>query len=453
MLSNEDGSSYFPGRALDLQRKARQKEIQGVFRSFLLSALLTLPFLVQMCSRLLGSSIALPFFLQAVLAAIIQFGSGWRFYQASYQALKKKKSNMGLLIALGTTAAYLLSLINWLGHLSPHVYFDSGAIIITFTLLGKWLELLSEAKTPAPLEKLLQQLPTAAWLVGLEHMIEKAHYFKTPVQSPADQASVYYLPAIVLISAFTWLFWAIAGQGMAGLLNAASVLFIACPCALGLAAPVVILTATGIGSRYGILFKQGAAFVRASRLTHIFLDKIRILIQDEPMQETIEEVLAELKQRNIELIIVPDLGDKRAELGLLEKIALMHKVKQAGNVVGMAGGSVDDLELFCQADVSFSHGMNDNLALEAASDIVIARENLLNIVDAIDLARAAMHKIRQNVFFALIYNILTLPLAAMGLLNPFIVAGTITMSLISVIANALFLSHSVHLSKPISGHQ
>ena len=249
---------------------------------------------------------------------------------------------------------------------------------------------------------------------------------------------------------------------MAGLLNAASVLFIACPCALGLAAPVVILAATGIGSRYGILFKQGAAFVRASRLTHIFLDKIGILIQVEPMQETIEEVLAELKQRNIELMIVMDsstlskqidLGDRGAELGLQEKIALMHKVKQAGNVVGMVGGSVDDLELFCQADVSFSLGMNNSLALEAASDIVIARENILNIVDAIDLARAAMHKLKQNVFFALIYNILTLPLAAMGLLNPFIVAGTITMSLISVIANALFLSHSVHLSKPISGHQ
>ncbi|MGG2382955.1 heavy metal translocating P-type ATPase, partial [Salmonella enterica] len=85
----------------------------------------------------------LPGWVELVLASIVQFWLGWRFYVAAFKAVRAGAGNMDLLVALGTTAAWGLSV--WLlltahpGH-RPHLYFEASAVLITFVLLGKWLE-------------------------------------------------------------------------------------------------------------------------------------------------------------------------------------------------------------------------------------------------------------------------------------------------------------------------
>ncbi|AYR23759.1 heavy metal translocating P-type ATPase [Herbaspirillum rubrisubalbicans] len=113
-----------------------------------LSAALSLPLVLPMLLAPLGVTWSLPPLWQWLLATPVQFWLGWRFYYAGWGALRARSGNMDLLVALGTSAAYGLSLWQWLtmpamsGHemVMPHLYFESSAVVITLVLLGKWLE-------------------------------------------------------------------------------------------------------------------------------------------------------------------------------------------------------------------------------------------------------------------------------------------------------------------------
>lgn len=113
-----------------------------------LSAALSLPLVLPMLLAPLGVHWSLPPLWQWLLATPVQFWLGWRFYHAGWGALRARSGNMDLLVALGTSAAYGLSLWQWLtlptmpGHemAMPHLYFESSAVVITLVLLGKWLE-------------------------------------------------------------------------------------------------------------------------------------------------------------------------------------------------------------------------------------------------------------------------------------------------------------------------
>jgi Cu+-exporting ATPase len=107
------------------------------------SAILTLPLLVPMALDPFGIHWALPGWLQLALATPVQFVFGARFYRAGWKALLARTGNMDLLVAIGTSAAYALSvylLIRHAEHGMPHLYFEAGAAVITLVLLGKWLE-------------------------------------------------------------------------------------------------------------------------------------------------------------------------------------------------------------------------------------------------------------------------------------------------------------------------
>ena len=120
-----------------------------------LSAVLTVPLLLPMIGMLFGRDLMLPGWVQCALATPIQFWLGSRFYRAGWHALKAGSGNMDLLVAIGTSAAYGLSVYLMLQHGShTHLYFESSAVVITLVLLGKWLEARAKQQTVAALHAL-----------------------------------------------------------------------------------------------------------------------------------------------------------------------------------------------------------------------------------------------------------------------------------------------------------
>ena len=121
-----------------------------------------------------------------------------------------------------------------------------------------------------------------------------------------------------------------------------------------------------------------------------------------------------------------------------DKAARVRDMQAAGRVVGMAGDGVNDAPALAAADVSFAVATGSDVAIHAA-DVTLMRSDPRSVADAIDLSRRTLAKIRQNLFFAFVYNVLGIPLAALGMLNPVIAGAAMAMSSVSVVTNSLLL--------------
>ncbi len=132
------------------------------------------------------------------------------------------------------------------------------------------------------------------------------------------------------------------------------------------------------------------------------------------------------------------ISEFRAEVLPQHKAEHVLSFKAQGQLVGMVGDGINDAPALAAADVSFAMQSGSDIAIEAA-DITLMHNDLMSVVDAIDLSRVALAKIRQNLFFAFVYNILGIPLAALGMLNPVIAGAAMAMSSVSVVSNALLL--------------
>ena len=170
------------------------------------------------------------------------------------------------------------------------------------------------------------------------------------------------------------------------------------------------------------------------------------------LRPTSAEAVARLKRMGIELIMLTgdheataratasQLGIERVLAQVLpeQKSAEVVRLKGEGRVVGMVGDGINDAPALAAADVSFAMGAGTDVAMETA-DITLMRNDLNCVADAISLSRATLAKIRQNLFFAFFYNVLGIPLAAWGLLNPVVAGAAMAMSSVSVVSNALLL--------------
>jgi len=649
------GFDAHPLRDFAAEKQARSAAYRGEQIQFAISLALTLPLILQMLLMFAGYHGMLPGWLQWLLATPVQFWIGRRFYSGAWSSLKSGGSNMDVLVALGTSAAYLLSCAVLLFSLDQPLYFEASATLITLILLGKLLEARAKGKASNALEALINLQPKLAHverdgiiqelavefmlvedvflvrpgesvpvdgvvlegsssideamltgeslpqlkqpgekiyaatlngqgllkcralavgahtqLAAIIRLVEQAQGSKAAIQRLADQISAVFVPVVLVIALLTFAaWWLLGGNFTTALINAVSVLVIACPCALGLATPTAIVVATGRAAQAGILVKDAAALERAHKLSVLVVDKTGTLTEGKPAVTDLlplsavsaedllqkaamlaqgsthplsralldhakalqigllqangmveaagqglsanidgkhyllgspafamsagividQQLIAGLQQQGKTVLalagdtvllgyialadrlrassraavaqltamgvrVVMLSGDNRAtaqaiavQAGITEfraevlpqdKAAQVQSFKADHCLIGMAGDGINDAPALAAADVSFAMKSGSDIAIEAA-DITLMRNDLASVADAISLSRATLKKIRQNLFFAFAYNVLGIPLAMLGMLDPVIAGAAMALSSVTVVSNALLL--------------
>ncbi|RVA28921.1 heavy metal translocating P-type ATPase, partial [Mesorhizobium sp. M7D.F.Ca.US.004.03.1.1] len=418
-------------------------------------------------------------------------------------------------------------------------------------------------------------------LARIVELVAKAQRSRAPIQGLADRVSFYFVPAVVLVAIAAFIAWAVFGPEPSlifAIVSAVSVLIIACPCALGLATPMSIMTATGRGAHAGVLIKEAAALERFASVDTLIVDKTGTLTEGrpkltdvvaangfsddellalaaglekgsehplaeaivdgagtrglkineasgfeavtgkgvsgsvsgkkialgnaammadlgidttpisakaealqvegktamfvvvdkklaglvavaDPVKATTAEAIRALHDSGLRIImatgdnertaraIARSLGIDEVRAGLLpeQKAALVDELRATGKGVAMAGDGVNDAPALAAADVGIAMGTGADVAVESAG-ITLVKGDLNGIVRARTLAQATIRNIRQNLFFAFLYNVLGVPVAAGvlypltgTLLSPMLAAAAMSLSSVSVIANALRL--------------
>jgi len=636
-----------------------------------LAAVLSLPLVIAMVAEWLGWQGQLSGWLQWTLATPVQFWLGWRFYKAGWYALKAGAGNMDLLVAIGTSAAYGLSVYLLFspshGAGAHHLYFESSTIVITLVLFGKWLEGRAKSQTTEAIRALNTLRPEFATVVkngqpelvsialvkvgdlvlvkpgeriavdgtvqsgdsqvdeslitgeslpvskkigdkvtggamngeglltiitnavGTEtvlarivRLVESAQAKKAPIQRLVDKVSAVFVPVVLVIATLTLIVWGLLnGNWEAAIINAVSVLVIACPCALGLATPAAIMVGTGVAAQHGILIKDAEALELAHAIKTVAFDKTGTLTEGHPklitmqssakdsdaqatdqllilaaslqagsehplakavtnaanakdlplqvtqnlqalagkgvvgevgvqrlyfgstrlmndlkvnlskfkddallleqegrsiswlaqardldhfapkllgmfafgdaIKPTAHQAIDDLERLGIKTVLIS--GDNQGsassvanQLGISEfyaqvlpgeKASIVTQLKQDG-LVAMVGDGLNDAPALAVADVGIAMSSGTDVAMHT-SGITLMRGDPALVAHAIDISKRTYQKIRQNLFWAFIYNVVGIPLAAMGILSPVLAGAAMALSSVSVISNALLL--------------
>lgn len=171
LMSAVDKAGYHAVKMTDQQTHAKDTEKQASFWPIVVSILFAIPFVLPMLLDPFGFHLMMPAWLQFILASIVQFGLGAKFYRSGFSALKAFTGNMDLLVAIGTSAAYGLSLYQLITGHYDHLYFESSVVIITLILVGKWLESRAKHQTTQAIEALSALRPEVALVRQGDHEI------------------------------------------------------------------------------------------------------------------------------------------------------------------------------------------------------------------------------------------------------------------------------------------
>lgn len=317
-------------------------------------------------------------------------------------------------------------------------------------------------------------------LAHIIRMVQEAQGSKAPVQRIVDKAAVVFVPVVAAIAFFTFLVWLIVGGNGAlpqAILSAVAVLVIACPCAMGLATPTALMVGIGKAAQKQILIKDASALENLRKVDALIIDKTGTLTipnpnidftrQDqlslqerESLKPHAKEAMTALRQEGIEVYMMS--GDKEEaarywaqEAGIGnyhskvlpgDKQALVKTLQQQGKRVAMVGDGINDTQALALADVSIAIGRGTDVAMDVAQ-ITLMGDDLMALPDAVVLSRKTVGMIWQNLFWAFVYNIVCIPLAAGALhifgidfqITPMWASGLMACSSLSVVLNSLRL--------------
>ena len=319
-------------------------------------------------------------------------------------------------------------------------------------------------------------------LAHIIQMVQEAQGSKAPVQRIVDQAALIFVPIVALISLATFLLWWIIGGNTAlpqAILSAVAVLVIACPCAMGLATPTALMVGIGKAAQEKVLIKDATALERLRKVDAMVIDKTGTLTipnQDidftkaddlplearESLKPNAAEAMQSLQNSGVEVYMMS--GDKeeaarywaqkagiehyKSKVLPQDKEDLVRTLQQRGKTVAMVGDGINDTQALALADVSIAIGRGTDVAMDVAQ-VTLMSDDLRCIPKAIRLSQRTVKMIGQNLFWAFIYNIICIPLAA-GALHLFAINFQITpmwagmlmaFSSVSVVLNSLRLRY------------
>ena len=317
-------------------------------------------------------------------------------------------------------------------------------------------------------------------LAHIIRMVQEAQGSKAPVQRIVDKAALIFVPVVAAIALITFLVWWIVGGNEAlpqAILSAVAVLVIACPCAMGLATPTALMVGIGKAAQKQILIKDASALENLRKVDALVIDKTGTLTipnpnidftrqnqlslqERESLKPHAKEAMTALRQEGIEVYMMS--GDKEEaarywaqEAGIGnyhskvlpgDKQALVKTLQQQGKRVAMVGDGINDTQALALADVSIAIGRGTDVAMDVAQ-ITLMGDDLMALPDAVVLSRKTVGMIWQNLFWAFVYNIVCIPLAAGALhifgidfqITPMWASGLMACSSLSVVLNSLRL--------------
>lgn len=317
-------------------------------------------------------------------------------------------------------------------------------------------------------------------LAHIIKMVQEAQGSKAPVQRIVDKAALVFVPVVACIALATFLLWWLIGGNSAlpqAIMSAVAVLVIACPCAMGLATPTALMVGIGKAAQKQILIKDAAALESLRKVDVLVTDKTGTLTipnknidftkadnlpfeERETLKPNAREAMDELQKKGIEVYMMSGDKDEAArywaeKAGIKhyhskvlpqDKENLVRQLQAEGKRVAMVGDGINDTQALALADVSIAIGRGTDVAMDVAQ-VTLMGDDLSAIPEAIQLSRNTVRMIWENLFWAFIYNIVCIPLAA-GLLYAFGIDWQITpswasalmaFSSVSVVLNSLRL--------------
>ncbi|WP_455106397.1 heavy metal translocating P-type ATPase [Prevotella pallens] len=325
-----------------------------------------------------------------------------------------------------------------------------------------------------------RQIGKDTMLAQIIRMVQEAQGSKAPVQRIVDKAALVFVPVVSTIALVTFLAWWIIGGNAylpQAILSAIAVLVIACPCAMGLATPTALMVGIGKAAEEQILIKDASALENLRKINALVTDKTGTLTipnknidftksdnlaleERETLKPNAREAMETLQKNGVEVYMMS--GDKEeAAKYWAEKAGIKHyqskvlpqdkenlvrRLQTEGKHVAMVGDGINDTQALALADVSIAIGKGTDVAMDVAQ-ITLMGDDLRTLPEALQLSRRTVRMIWENLFWAFIYNLVCIPLAA-GVLYLFSIDWQITpswasalmaFSSVSVVLNSLRL--------------